>query len=76
MGSAEAGLRRNVDILRSGILGNVTAVYVWTDRPIWPQGQPRPQGKDAQGRPSGGFRQCSHRPTQGRWQNLAQVSCR
>jgi predicted dehydrogenase len=46
-GSAEAGLRRNVDILRSGILGNVTAVYVWTDRPIWPQGQPHPQGKDA-----------------------------
>jgi predicted dehydrogenase len=29
-------------LVRSGILGDVTEVHVWTDRPIWPQGFGRP----------------------------------
>lgn len=45
-GSAHVGLRRNVELLNAGILGNITEVHVWTNRPIWPQGQPRPQGSD------------------------------
>ncbi len=45
-GSANKGLRRNVEVLQKGILGNVTEVHVWTNRPIWPQGKPRPEGSD------------------------------
>lgn len=45
-GSAGDGLRRNVEILHSGILGNVTEVHVWTNRPVWPQGMLRPTGSD------------------------------
>ena len=37
-GSASGGLRRTVELLHAGILGNVTEVHVWTNRPIWPQG--------------------------------------
>jgi predicted dehydrogenase len=32
--------------IQAGILGPVREVYVWTNRPIWPQGVPRP-GKPA-----------------------------
>ncbi len=41
-GHAQSESRRLVEILRSGALGDVTAVHVWTDRPIWPQGMGRP----------------------------------
>jgi len=37
-GSSDNNLRRSVEILHAGILGNVTEVHVWTNRPIWPQG--------------------------------------
>jgi len=37
-GSGGNGFRRNVEILQSGILGDVKEVHVWTNRPIWPQG--------------------------------------
>ena len=37
-GSAGDGFRRNVEIVQSGILGDVKEVHVWTNRPIWPQG--------------------------------------
>jgi predicted dehydrogenase len=37
-GTAENGLRRAVEIIRAGVLGGVTEVHVWTNRPIWPQG--------------------------------------
>jgi len=45
-GSAEDGLRRSVEVVQSGIIGSVTQVYVWTNRPIWPQGMDRPAGAD------------------------------
>jgi predicted dehydrogenase len=37
---AHAGepIRRAVELLRAGILGRVTEVHAWTNRPIWPQG--------------------------------------
>jgi len=37
-GSALPGFRRGVEVLQSGILGDVTEVHVWTNRPVWPQG--------------------------------------
>ena len=37
-GSSGKGHRRNVELLQQGVLGNVTEVHVWTNRPIWPQG--------------------------------------
>jgi hypothetical protein len=45
-GSANNGLRRNAELLQNGILGDVTEVHVWTNRPIWPQGLNRPEGSD------------------------------
>jgi hypothetical protein len=35
--------RRGVDYITSGVIGDVTEVHVWTNRPIWPQGIPRPE---------------------------------
>jgi predicted dehydrogenase len=53
MGTGENGFRRGVDVIRSGALGDVREVHVWTNRPIWPQGmkaalpaQQVPQGVD------------------------------
>ena len=37
-GSGGDGFRRNVEILQSGLLGDVKEVHVWTNRPVWPQG--------------------------------------
>jgi Oxidoreductase family, NAD-binding Rossmann fold len=45
-GSAEDGLRRAVEIIQTGLIGPVRQVYVWTNRPIWPQGMDRPPGAD------------------------------
>jgi predicted dehydrogenase len=38
---AHAGepIRRAVEIIRAGVIGRVTEVHAWTNRPIWPQGQ-------------------------------------
>ncbi len=45
---AHAGepIRRAVELVRAGIIGNVTDVHVWTNRPIWPQGMNSRPGKD------------------------------
>lgn len=45
-GSAEDGLRRAVEVTQAGIIGHVTRIYVWSDRPIWPQGVKRPSQVD------------------------------
>ena len=39
--------RRGVDYIASGVIGDVTQVHVWTNRPIWPQGIPRPAASAA-----------------------------
>jgi predicted dehydrogenase len=47
-GTAENGLRRAVEIVQEGLLGKVTEVHVWTNRPIWPQApavMARPKGE-------------------------------
>ncbi len=45
-GTSENGLREAVEVIRSGAIGDVTEVHVWTNRPIWPQGEGRPEGSD------------------------------
>jgi predicted dehydrogenase len=45
-GSASDGLRRSVEVMHAGIIGPVKMAYVWTNRPIWPQGRDRPPGSD------------------------------
>jgi hypothetical protein len=45
-GSAESGLRRAVEVIQAGVIGNPIELHVWTNRPIWPQGLDRPQGED------------------------------
>ena len=37
-GTTEHGLRRAVEVIQAGVLGQVKEVHVWTNRPIWPQG--------------------------------------
>ncbi len=45
-GSAEPGLRRAVEVIQAGVIGNPLECHVWTNRPIWPQGLDRPAGQD------------------------------
>jgi len=45
-GSAADGLRRAVECIQAGIIGQVSQVHIWTNRPIWPQGMGRPDGSD------------------------------
>jgi hypothetical protein len=45
-GSAGSGLRRAVEVIQAGVIGPVRELHVWSNRPIWPQGIPRPQGED------------------------------
>jgi predicted dehydrogenase len=42
-GTAGSTLRRQAALIRAGAVGPVKEVHVWTNRPIWPQGQPRPE---------------------------------
>jgi predicted dehydrogenase len=42
-GTASSGLRKGAALVRAGALGDVKEVHVWTNRPIWPQGGPRPE---------------------------------
>lgn len=34
-------MRRAVELVRAGLIGDVTEVHTWTNRPIWPQAVPR-----------------------------------
>jgi predicted dehydrogenase len=45
-GSSADGLRRAVECIQAGIIGQVHEVHIWTNRPIWPQGMNRPEGSD------------------------------
>jgi len=49
-GTALDSLRKQAAIIKSGILGKISAVHVWTNRPVWPQGIERP--KDVKGNPN------------------------
>jgi hypothetical protein len=45
-GSAGDGLRRAVEVIQAGIIGDPKELHVWSNRPIWPQGINRPAGED------------------------------
>ena len=45
-GSSHDGLRRAVQVIQSGLIGDVTELHVWSNRPVWPQGIGRPKGSD------------------------------
>jgi len=45
-GSASDGLRRAVETIQDGLIGQVHEVHVWTNRPVWPQAMLRPAGED------------------------------
>jgi predicted dehydrogenase len=40
--TSDPRLRRTAAILKSGVLGTVKEIHVVTNRPVWPQGEPRP----------------------------------
>lgn len=45
-GTANAGVRKAAALTQAGALGNVSEVHVWTNRPVWAQGGPRPEPTD------------------------------
>ena len=45
-GSANEGLRRAVEVIHAGAIGEPLELHVWTNRPVWPQGIGRPEGSD------------------------------
>jgi predicted dehydrogenase len=45
-GSAADGLRRGVETIQDGLIGQVHQIHVWTNRPVWQQGMDRPTGED------------------------------
>ena len=46
-GASGDGVRQLVDWYKAGVIGDVTEVWVWTDRPVWPQGIPWPKENPA-----------------------------
>ena len=42
-GTANNGLRKAAALVKAGALGDVKEAHIWTNRPIWPQGENRPQ---------------------------------
>lgn len=45
-GTATDGLRKAAALVQAGLLGKVSEVHVWTNRPIWAQGGNRPNPAD------------------------------
>ena len=41
-GASGDGVRQMREWFDAGLIGDVHTVYCWTDRPVWPQGIPRP----------------------------------
>jgi predicted dehydrogenase len=44
--SASEANFRAVELIQSGVVGDITEIHLATDRPIWPQGFDRPPGED------------------------------
>ncbi len=44
-GSSGDGVRRMVEWYKAGLIGEVSKVHVWTNRPVWPQGIAKPTAK-------------------------------
>jgi predicted dehydrogenase len=41
-GHSHDGTRRIRELIQANVIGPVSQVHVWTNRPVWPQGIPRP----------------------------------
>ena len=44
--STDSGCR-TCEIIWNGVVGDVTEVHIWSNRPLWPHGMTRPTGSDA-----------------------------
>ncbi len=44
-GASNPGQQQMIDWFKKGLIGTVNEVHVWTNRPVWPQGIPVPEGK-------------------------------
>ena len=44
-GGSGDGVRTSQEMIQAGMIGEVTHVQCWTNRPVWPQGIPTPTGK-------------------------------
>lgn len=45
-GSSGEGVRKMQEWYSAGLIGDATHIYVWTNRPVWPQGFGKPKGQD------------------------------
>jgi predicted dehydrogenase len=43
-GSSGEGVRKIQEWVKAGLIGKVDKAYCWTNRPVWPQGVPKPSG--------------------------------
>ncbi len=46
-GTAGDALRHAAALVKGGKIGTVKEVHVWTNRPVWPQGGPRPKAAES-----------------------------
>ncbi len=44
-GNSSNDIRRIAEWIGAGLIGEVTSVQTWTNRPVWPQGKPTPSDK-------------------------------
>ena len=42
--ASDEPVRRTQELINAGLIGEVTRVHAWTNRPVWPQGIPTPSG--------------------------------
>jgi len=45
-GSSGDGVRLMQEWYNAGLIGDATAIHVWTNRPVWPQGLAKPTGSE------------------------------
>ena len=45
-GASGDGVRQMQEWYQAGIIGDATSIYVWTNRPVWPQGMGTPKTQD------------------------------
>src|SRR5258708_32349769 len=45
-GSSGDGVRFMQEWYNAGLIGDATAIHIWTNRPVWPQGGPKPAAQD------------------------------
>jgi predicted dehydrogenase len=46
-GGSGDGVRKCKEMIDAGLIGDVHTIQAWTNRPVWPQGQPTPSGQFA-----------------------------